>query len=103
MKIDTTAFNHCYELMGRLSPDHWDIDNDGAVLTVKLRTMSSGQMYLQFKGDTIRICNINCMGKLIGSDTITNKFISPDELREHLIEIWGDEVYIPPFNRKLLK
>lgn len=103
MKVNTEAMNRCYELMGRLNPDNWDIDTDGNLLTVKLRRISSGDLYIQFKGDTIKICKTNCIGRLIGSDTITDTRMTPSQFRGHLMEIWGNDAHIPDFDRVMLK
>ena len=104
MKINTDAMNRCYELMGRLNPDHWDIDTDGNLLTVKLRRMSTNEMYIQFKGNNnIKVCKTNTIGRLICSDTLNNPDVTPMELRRCLTEIWGNEIHIPDFNRKFLK
>ena len=103
MKVNTESMNRCYELMGRLDPSNWDIDTNGNLLTVKLRTITSGESYIQFKGSTIKICKTNCLGRLIGSNTITDSCLTPYQLREHLKEIWGNDIHIPEFDRKMLK
>ena len=103
-KVNTDALNNCYELMGRLNPDHWDVYTDGEILTLKLRTMSTNEMVIQFKGHgNIRISKTNCLGKIIGSETITNPFISHNEFMHAIKEIFGDDVFVPHFDRKMLK